>query len=186
MAPFSLEDVRIASPCDQSWAEMIGDDRVRYCGGCKQYVYNLSELSRTEAKALLDGTEGRTCIRLFRRADGTVLTRDCPEGRREQHVQFARLGSRMALLFGLASGAALVPLYVAKPTAVASAPCVPPGTDISPSTSPPETEPPPVTATETAPDLAPPPIPHRTRVKPPPPPAQHVMMGRPAWKPAAD
>jgi hypothetical protein len=89
---------------------MIGDDRVRFCRRCEQNVYNIAEMSRVEAQALLESNEGRRCVRVFRRADGTILTKDCPEGRREQQVQFARLGSRMALAFGLAAGTALIPL----------------------------------------------------------------------------
>lgn len=43
-------------------------------------VYNLSSLSRGEANELIRRSEGRLCVRLFRRTDGTVLTRDCPVG----------------------------------------------------------------------------------------------------------
>jgi hypothetical protein len=59
---------------------MRGDDRVRHCDQCRLNVYNLSEMTRTEAERLLAEREGRTCVRYFRRHDGTVLTRDCPVG----------------------------------------------------------------------------------------------------------
>ena len=77
-----LDDVKIATPCDVSWSDMEGDSDVRYCGSCKKHVYNLSMMSRPEAEAVLvaaKATEGM-CVRLYRRADGTVITDDCPIG----------------------------------------------------------------------------------------------------------
>jgi hypothetical protein len=40
-------------------------------------VYYLSALSRNEAEELINTREGNLCVRLYRRADGTVMTRDC-------------------------------------------------------------------------------------------------------------
>lgn len=76
-----LDAVRIAAPCPASWADMTGDDRVRQCALCNQAVYNLSDMTRAEAEDLIRGRAGRLCVRLYRRADGTVMTRDCPVGR---------------------------------------------------------------------------------------------------------
>lgn len=59
---------------------MEGDDKVRFCSQCKLNVYNISEMSRTEAEDFLRKSEGRTCVRMFQRKDGTVLTRNCPVG----------------------------------------------------------------------------------------------------------
>src|SRR3954449_7913492 len=75
-----LNDLRIASPCPASWGEMKGDDRVRFCGSCEKHVYNLSALSSDEAVDLLRKTDGKVCLRIYRRRDGTVLTADCPVG----------------------------------------------------------------------------------------------------------
>lgn len=75
-----LSSVRIASPCSASWAEMEGDERVRHCSQCRLNVFNLSEMSAAEAESLLRKHAGRLCVRIYRRADGTVLTRDCPKG----------------------------------------------------------------------------------------------------------
>jgi Carboxypeptidase regulatory-like domain len=74
----TLDNVRVASPCPTSWEKMTGNDRVRHCQECKLNVYNLSELTRREAEQLIASREGRLCIRFYRRADGTVMTRDCP------------------------------------------------------------------------------------------------------------
>jgi hypothetical protein len=77
-----LEDVQIATPCDADWSRMEGDDRVRHCGLCDRKVFNLSALSAEDAVALVRREEGRLCVRLYERSDGTVLTADCPRGLR--------------------------------------------------------------------------------------------------------
>jgi hypothetical protein len=121
-----LDNVRIASPCSAKWDEMIGDDRVRYCGQCTKNVYNLSAMPREEAEALLragsprpgarrsvderdaQGGEG-VCVRLYRRADGTVLTADCPDGARRKKRRLAIFGAVGAGL--MAAGAVGVEAY---------------------------------------------------------------------------
>jgi hypothetical protein len=75
--PDPLQQLRIATPCETNWESMSGDDRVRYCGACDLNVYNFASMTRAEIGALLTATEGRVCARLYRRADGTLLTRDC-------------------------------------------------------------------------------------------------------------
>jgi hypothetical protein len=93
-----LDDVRIAAPCKANWDAMPGDDHVRFCGQCEKNVYNLSSLSREEAEALLVAREGKMCVRLFRRDDGTVLTDDCPVGvkkRRRRRTAVALFGGGM-------------------------------------------------------------------------------------------
>jgi len=109
-----LDDVRIASPCRANWDEMIGDDRVRFCGQCTKNVYNLCALSREDAEALLRAGQARDgrftgagegiCVRLYRRADGTVITADCPDGVRRKKRRLALFGAIGAGL--MAAGAA--------------------------------------------------------------------------------
>lgn len=94
--PAMLDRLRIATPCPIGWDQMTGDNRVRFCDHCHLHVYNIAELSRTEAEKLIAATEGRLCARLFRRADGTVLTRDCPVGLRALRRQVAK---RTAAIF---------------------------------------------------------------------------------------
>lgn len=79
-APVSLENVRVAAPCPTSWEKMNGDDRVRHCAECKLSVYNLSDMTRAEAERLIATHEGRLCVRFYRRADGTIITQNCPKG----------------------------------------------------------------------------------------------------------
>jgi hypothetical protein len=74
----SLDQIEVASPCEASWDEMKGTDRVRFCYQCQLHVYNLSEMNRKEAADLVQTSEGRACVRFYRRVDGTLLTKDCP------------------------------------------------------------------------------------------------------------
>jgi hypothetical protein len=73
-----LDDIRIATPCQMNWDEMPGDDRVRSCSACSRLVYNIAAMTSDEALSLIANREGRLCARLFRRADGTIITADCP------------------------------------------------------------------------------------------------------------
>ena len=75
-----LDTIKIASPCGADWNEMRGDNRRRYCTMCKLNVYNLSDMTRDEAESFLINSEGRVCVKFYRRTDGTVLTSDCPVG----------------------------------------------------------------------------------------------------------
>ena len=75
-----LNNIKIASPCQADWDTMFGNDRKRFCGECKLNVYNLSGMTQEDAQDLLENSEGRLCVRFYRRADGTVLTQNCPVG----------------------------------------------------------------------------------------------------------
>ncbi len=101
-----LNNIHIASPCPADWNEMYGDDRKRFCGECKLNVYNLSGMTRDEAEALIMNAEGRLCVRFYRRADGSVITQDCPVGwvkvkQRARLVLTAAASLVMALFTGV-------------------------------------------------------------------------------------
>ena len=98
-----LDRLEIASPCSASWEQMVGDDLVRHCDSCRLNVYNLSGMTRDEAETLMQEREGRLCVRFYRRADGTVLTRDCPVGLRAIRRRLARIAASI-----IASIAAMV------------------------------------------------------------------------------
>ena len=100
-----LHTLKIASPCHADWDEMPGDAQVRFCGGCRKNVYNLSEMTQDEAQALVNRLEGRLCVRFYTRADGTLLTRDCPVGLRAvRRKLFKKLSYAAALLLSCVSG----------------------------------------------------------------------------------
>ncbi len=73
--------VSVASPCKERWDGMVGDERVRHCSRCDKNVYNLSGMTAEEVVALVEAREGDICVRYFKRADGTMITSDCPVGR---------------------------------------------------------------------------------------------------------
>ena len=111
-----LDRVHIAAPCSADWDQMIGNDRARFCGQCNLNVYNLSSMSKAEAESFIAGNEGRLCVRFYRRADGSILTNNCPVGLRairRRMSSFAKAISSAVLSFfaglgvyGLVSNAA--------------------------------------------------------------------------------
>jgi hypothetical protein len=63
-------------------------------------------MSRQEAEALINKTEGRLCVRFYRRADGSILTQNCPVGLRaiKRRVSWAAqvvLGMVLSFVSGL-------------------------------------------------------------------------------------
>jgi hypothetical protein len=124
-----LDRVRIASPCPMRWEDLspiaegvaggavervaggvawgAAGGRVRHCGRCGLNVYNLSNMTRGEAESLLAahaGSGDRLCAGFYRKADGTVLTRDCPVGRlavrRRARLALTRIAALVTLLAG--------------------------------------------------------------------------------------
>jgi hypothetical protein len=84
---------------------MLGSERVRFCGQCSLNVYNLSSMTRADAEQLIARTEGRLCVRFYRRRDGSIITQDCPVGlravgRRVSHIAKAVV----SLVLGLSAG----------------------------------------------------------------------------------
>jgi hypothetical protein len=106
-----LNNIKIASPCSQDWNAMSGDTRKRFCSDCKLNVYNLSGMTKAEAENLLMNSEGRLCVRFYRRSDGTVLTQDCPVGWAAFKRRVSKTTAAFAsLLFGVISGLGLTGL----------------------------------------------------------------------------
>lgn len=135
----AIDQIEISSPCTVSWDEMRaagGDGRVRFCGQCRQNVYNVEAMSRVEAHRLIAAREGRLCVRILRRPDGTVVTADCwarlRAARRRGFLPF--LGMMMLVGFTelVAIGVGLVRLKALRgggppspPTALTDSPLLP-------------------------------------------------------------
>ena len=99
-----LASLRVASPCDVSWDGMTGNERVRFCSSCKLNVYNFSAMTSNEVRSLIAKSEGRVCGRLYRRADGTLITRDCPVGLQAFRRRVRRIvGAVFATVLSLSS-----------------------------------------------------------------------------------
>lgn len=74
-------NLTVSTPCPKTWEQLVGNDRVRYCGQCHLNVYNLAIMKPTEIEQLVHQTGGRLCGQLFVRKDRTATLRDCPTGR---------------------------------------------------------------------------------------------------------
>jgi hypothetical protein len=88
-----LDNVRVAAPCNVDWDNMYGNERVRFCDQCQLNVYNLSEMTKTEAERLVGNAEGRLCVRYYRRRDGSILTQNCPVGLRALKRRMSRIAT---------------------------------------------------------------------------------------------
>jgi carboxypeptidase family protein len=87
-----LGNLQIASPCPADWNKMVGDERVRHCAECNLNVYNLAAMTERQVQELIAGSRGkRLCTRFYRRADGTILTQDCPWSLRALRRQASRI-----------------------------------------------------------------------------------------------
>ncbi len=107
-----LANGSVAAPCPADWDGMIGGDRVRFCSQCQLNVYNLSTMSKFEAESLIARTEGRLCVRFYRRRDGSILTDNCPVGlralrRRALRIKTAVASSVLGFLAGVGSNGAV-------------------------------------------------------------------------------
>ena len=101
-----FDSLRVSTPCQVSWGDMTGDARKRFCGQCSLHVYDVSELTRGEAETLIRKSEGRICMRLHRRADGRIVTKDCGRVRAalERRVRWVRAAAASVLaLVGLSA-----------------------------------------------------------------------------------
>jgi hypothetical protein len=85
--------IHVASPCPADWQKMSGDERVRFCPECNLNVYNFSAMTAAEVERIVSRTEGRLCARFYQRADGTVLTKNCPVGFRAALWRGTRVAS---------------------------------------------------------------------------------------------
>jgi len=59
------KEFKINRPCDQSWDEMKGNDKVRVCEHCEKEVNNLSAMTRKEALRLVRRSGGNICLRYY-------------------------------------------------------------------------------------------------------------------------
>jgi hypothetical protein len=83
---------------------MAGSERIRHCAECNLNVYNLSAMTTREVQELVAASQRdqrRLCARFYRRADGTMITQDCPRGLRAAARRVARVAA--AILSALMS-----------------------------------------------------------------------------------
>jgi hypothetical protein len=78
----SLPQVVIPVPCRVDWNTMTPIDRAgraRFCESCERPVYDSLAMTADQLADLIAKHEGRRlpCVRLHRRPDGTIVTKDC-------------------------------------------------------------------------------------------------------------
>jgi hypothetical protein len=109
-----LDSIKVASPCSANWDEMVGNNRERFCGQCQLSVYNLSGMTKGEAENLIMNSEGRVCARFFRRADGTIITKDCPVGWAAIKQRMSKVWTAVASVLITAIGSIGVTTYLSQ------------------------------------------------------------------------
>jgi hypothetical protein len=114
-----LEHIRVASPCNEDWDAMDGNDEVRFCSHCRRSVHNLSAMTRERALELVARSEGRLCVRYVRRNDGSVATTDAAPPAVAFRFPAARHAAGL-LLASVLTGAAPLVVPAAPPNAQAS------------------------------------------------------------------
>jgi hypothetical protein len=119
-----MKEAKIAAPCEVSWDDMTGDDKVRFCDECKLNVFNAAKMTDEEVLQSLERAKAgeRVCMQIYRRTDGTFLTKDCPVGLRRIRKRAVAAVSRAA---AWVTGA----LSLLLSTAVNAAPNAKPTTD---------------------------------------------------------
>lgn len=103
-----LDNLMIAAPCTMNWEDMAGNDRVRHCQQCQLDVYNISDMTAGEAETFLRNQTDKACINLYRRADGTIITDNCPVGLRKLRAGLLKARESRNRLARLAAGALLL------------------------------------------------------------------------------
>lgn len=107
-----LHGICTAAPCSVSWHDMKGDERIRRCTKCQHPVYFLTDLPPEEVEKFLV-TQGARTGKVYLRADGALMTSDCPEGVRHRARRWIASGVALAVVVLVAIAASFWP----RPTA---------------------------------------------------------------------
>ena len=110
MSKSILDRVSIGSSCQTDWEAMNGDHSQRYCDQCEKSVYNFSQLTRSQAEALIARTNRKLCARIERRPDGSILTADKSYSLPRFNQKFLRIASAT-----MSAALSLAPVIAAKP-----------------------------------------------------------------------
>jgi len=69
-----LDSIEVSAPCPKNWNEMIGNDKTRLCRHCDKDIYNISAMTRKEARKLVAKSADNICVRMARTPDGKIQT----------------------------------------------------------------------------------------------------------------
>lgn len=135
-----LDNLILSYHCPVDWNSMDGNEHERFCKRCSKTVFNISDLSKAEANQFLKEKVGLdTCVKFYRRADGTIKTDNCPRIIRPLRNASLRVIERASLFTSLIfiSICNLLPSY-AQPKKVdpSKSPCSMPNPFAAPVASP--------------------------------------------------
>ncbi len=68
--------IQIKTACPKNWAELVGDDKKRFCSECNLHVHNAARLTQVEASTLVAKANSRVCMRIEYDASGAPVFRD--------------------------------------------------------------------------------------------------------------
>ncbi len=68
--------LQIKTACPKNWAELVGDEKKRFCSDCNLHVHNAARLTQVEASTLVAKSSSRVCMRIEYDASGAPLFRD--------------------------------------------------------------------------------------------------------------
>ncbi len=77
-----LKNICSASQCSIRWDSMIGSDLLRQCPDCGLNNYDFSNLGDDAIIKLISENDINPSKKLYRRADGKYMTRNCPVSKR--------------------------------------------------------------------------------------------------------
>ncbi|MGB7209118.1 MAG: ankyrin repeat domain-containing protein, partial [Pyrinomonadaceae bacterium] len=98
-----IDAIEVKSPCSESWDEMTGNEKVRFCSHCSKGVNNISEMTRKEAMRLVRRSEGRLCVRyeMHPKTHLPVFSTRLSQIARQTGVAAGVLGASLALANGV-------------------------------------------------------------------------------------
>lgn len=97
-----LDNLILSYSCPINWDSMDGNERQRFCKQCSKTVFNISDLSKKEANQFLkEKVDSDTCVKFYRRTDGTIKTDNCPRVIRPLRNASRRIFERVSVLTSL-------------------------------------------------------------------------------------
>jgi hypothetical protein len=98
-----IDAIEVKSPCSESWDEMTGNEKVRFCSHCSKSVNNISEMTRKEVMRLVRRSEGRLCVRyeMHPKTHVPVFSTKLSQIARHTGVAAGVLGASLALANGV-------------------------------------------------------------------------------------
>lgn len=93
-----LNNLEVQTPCHQPWNTMKANGETRFCDQCQESVYDLSKMTRKQAKQLIEEQHESCCIRITRDDRGDIIYDD---RNWFQKVLMSRLQTTFSIIPGL-------------------------------------------------------------------------------------